>query len=180
MLPPFLPLISDTYGETDMRRKDREVTEFSKIIDIIGGCETMRLGLADGDFPYIVPVNFAYTVNGEEVCFYIHGAMAGRKYELLTKNPFCSFEMDIPLRIECIAEKKDVTMRYKSVMGKAKIQFLEGEEKQQAIDGIIMARHAQTRNFEYNKAMVKHTAVGKLTVLEMSAKANLMKGGADI
>ncbi len=82
--------------------------------------------------------------------------------------------------IDCIAEKKDVTVRYKSVMGKASVRFLEGEEKQQAIDAIIMARHEKTRNFEYNRAAVQRTAVGKLTVIEMTAKENPIRGGADI
>lgn len=145
---------NEIYGGNQMRRKDREVTDFNKIIRIIDACEIIRLGLADGDFPYIVPVNFAYTVNRKEVCFYIHGAMAGRKYEMLTQNPLCSFEMDIPLEMDCIAEKRDVTMRYKSVMGKASVQFLEGEEKQRAMDEIIMARHEETRNFAYNKGAV--------------------------
>lgn len=45
-----------------MRRKDREITDFNEIRKIIDACEILRLGLADGDFPYIVPVNFAYTV----------------------------------------------------------------------------------------------------------------------
>ncbi len=163
-----------------MRRKDREVTDFDQIIRIIDGCEIIRLGLADGDFPYIVPVNFAYTVNGREVCFFIHGAMAGRKYEMLTQNPLCSFEMDTPLKLDCIAETKDVTMRYSSVMGKASVRFLEGEEKQQAIDTIIMARHEETKNFEYNRAAVRRTAVAKMTVIEMTAKENPAAGGADI
>ncbi len=162
-----------------MRRKDREVTDFDQIIRIIDACEIIRLGLADGDFPYIVPVNFAYTVNGREVCFFIHGAMAGRKYEMLTQNPLCSFEMDIPLKLDCITETKDVTMRYSSVMGKASVRFLEGEEKQQAIDTIIMARHEETKNFEYNRAAVRRTAVAKMTVIEMTAKENPTRGGAD-
>ena len=80
-----------------MRRKDREITDFNEIQKIIDACEILRLGLADGDFPYIVPVNFAYTVTDGQICFYIHGAVAGRKYELLCRNPVCSFEMDIPL-----------------------------------------------------------------------------------
>ena len=82
-----------------MRRKDREVTDFNTIVGIIDECEIIRIGLSDGDFPYIVPVNFAYTVEGSEICFYIHGAMAGKKYDMLTKKPYCSFEMDIPLEI---------------------------------------------------------------------------------
>lgn len=162
-----------------MRRKDREVTDFNTIINIIDECDILRLGLADGDFPYIVPVNFAYTVEGEQICFYIHGAMAGRKYELLNKNPLCSFEMDIPLGMDCIVELKDVTMRYKSVMGKCKVEFLEAEERQSAIDDIIMARYEATRDFVYNRSTVARTAVAKLTVTEITAKVNPVRGGAD-
>ena len=163
-----------------MRRKDREITDFNAIVGIIDDCEIIRLGLADGDYPYIVPVNFAYTVEGKQICFYIHGAMAGRKYEMLSKNPYCSFEMDIPLQMDCIAEQKDVTMRYKSVMGKCQVEFLEGDAKQSAIDDVIMARHEETKNFEYNRETVDRTAVAKLTVLEITAKANLVNSGADV
>ena len=110
-----------------MRRKDREITDFNIMIKIIDECDIIRIGLADGEFPYIVPLNFAYTVDeNQQIRFYIHGAMAGRKYELMQKNLKCSFEMDIPLEMDCIIEKKDVTMRYKSVMGTASIRFLDG------------------------------------------------------
>ena len=163
-----------------MRRKDREVTDFDTIVSIIDECQIIRLGLADGDYPYIVPVNFAYTVDGDEINFYIHGAMAGKKYEMLTQNPYCSFEMDIPLEMDCIVEKKDVTMRYKSVMGKCKVEFLEDDEKQSAIDNVIMARYEETKSFDYNRKTVKRTAVAKLTVMEITAKVNPVRGGADI
>lgn len=162
-----------------MRRKDREVTDFGQIVGIIDKCQIVRLGLASGDFPYIVPVNFAYTVEGNQIYLYIHGAMAGRKYELLSKNPNCSFEMDIPIQMDCIYEKKDVTMRYESVMGKAEAVFLEGEEKQRAMDEVIMNRYEETRNFEYNRAAVARTAVVRLKVTEITAKANPLSGGAD-
>lgn len=163
-----------------MRRKDREVTDFNTILSIIDECDIIRLGLADGEFPYIVPMNFAYRAAGEQIEFYVHGAMAGRKYELLQKNRQCSFEMDIPLEMDCIVEKKDVTMRYKCVMGTAAVEFLEGEEKQRAIDDIIMARYPQTRNFVYNQAAVARTAIAKLTVKSLTAKVNPIRGGADV
>lgn len=155
-----------------MRRKDREITEFAEIIKIVDECEIVRIGLADGNYPYIVPVNFAYRMTDGQLFLYIHGAMAGRKYEMLRKNPECSFEMDIPLQIDCLAKQKDVTMRYKSVMGKATAEFLEGKEKQSAIDDIIMARHDETKNFDYNRAAVSRTAVVRLEVKEITAKAN--------
>ena len=155
-----------------MRRKDREITEFAEIIKIVDECEIVRIGLADGNYPYIVPVNFAYRMIDGQLFLYIHGAMAGRKYEMLRKNPECSFEMDIPLQIDCLAKQKDVTMRYKSVMGKATAEFLEGKENPPAIDDIIMARHDETRNFDYNRAAVSRTAVVRLEVKEITAKAN--------
>lgn len=85
-----------------MRRKDREVTDFETILGIIDECNIIRIGLADGDFPYIVPLNFAYTVSDQQIEFYVHGTMAGRKYELMNKNRKCSFEMDIPLEMDCM------------------------------------------------------------------------------
>lgn len=154
-----------------MRRKDREVTDFQEIIKIIDECQIVRLGLADGEYPYIVPVNFAYQVADGQISLYIHGAMAGRKYEMLCKNPVCSFEMDIPLEMDCITEKGSVTMRYKCVMGKAEVMFLEGHEKQAALDG-IMARYEETRNFDYNKSCMNNTAIAKLTITEITAKVN--------
>ncbi len=176
-----------------MRRKDREVTSFEEIIKIIDECQIIRLGLTDKNdslFPYIVPVNFAYKIVKAEnskcgtenprIEFYIHGAMAGRKYELLKTNQKCSFEMDLPLALDCIVEKKDATMRYKSVMGKAQIQFLEDKEKEDAVDQIIMARYEQTRNFDYNRAALPRTAVVRLTVTEITAKANPLNGTADL
>lgn len=163
-----------------MRRKDREVTDFNTIVGIIDECDIIRIGIADGSFPYIVPVNFAYMVEGEQISFYIHGAMAGKKYEMLKASPFCSFEMDIPLEMDCIVEAKDVTMRYKSVMGKCKVEFLEGETKQRAIDEIIMARYEVTKHFDYNRDTVQRTAVARLVVTDISAKVNPLRGGADI
>lgn len=163
-----------------MRRKDREITDFKEMIQIVDQCEIVRLGLADGDFPYVVPVNFAYQVREGQLFLYIHGAMAGKKYEMLCKNPVCSFEMDIPIRMECIPEKKDVTMRFQSVMGRARVSFLEGKEKQEAVDHIIMARREETRNFEYNQKALPHTAVACLAVTQWSAKANPIGAGADL
>lgn len=155
-----------------MRRSDREITEFDEMIKIIDGCDVLRLGLSDGNFPYIVPVNFAYELIDGQLLFYFHGAKAGRKYEMLQSSPYCSFELDIPLGIKLFPERKAVTMRYKSVMGTAHAEFLQGEEKQRGID-LLISRYPQTSHFDYNTASLQNTAVVKLTVTEISAKANL-------
>lgn len=103
-----------------MRRKDREVTDFNKIVSIIDKCEIIRIGLADGDYPYVVPLNFHYEIKeGNHLNFYIHGAMAGRKYELMQKNKKCSFEKDIPLKIDYLYDCHDITSKANPVNGGA-------------------------------------------------------------
>ena len=154
-----------------MRRKDREVTDFQEIVRIIDECPIVRLGLADGDFPYIVPVNFGYEVEGEQIYLYIHSARAGRKFELMTKNKKCSFEMDVYGGVVAIPEKKDSTTRYRSVMGEAEIEFMEGEA---AFDGAkkLMGRYDELRNAPYSEASVMRACFARLKVVSISAKAN--------
>lgn len=158
-----------------MRRKDREVLDFNKIIEIIDECSIIRLGLSDGLFPYIVPVNFSYEVVESKIYFYIHGALSGRKYELLSKNPYCSFEMDIPIRMDILKEHKDITMRYKSVMGKACVEFIDEMNKKEVMDNKILSRYESTKGFLYNLSSLKRCAIIKLEVLEITAKANIGK-----
>ena len=40
-----------------MRRKDREITDFHDIMDIMNKCDTCRLALFVKEYPYIFPVH---------------------------------------------------------------------------------------------------------------------------
>lgn len=165
-----------------MRRKDREVTDFAAIIKIIDSCEVLRIGLHDPEepmFPYIVPLNFAYTVSdSNEIDLYIHGARSGRKFELMQKMNVCSFEMECDAFMELIPESKDVTMRYKCVMGKAEITLLEGDDAERGIE-IVMNRREDTRNFLWSREALPRVAVWRLRVTELTAKANRPNSGPD-
>lgn len=154
-----------------MRRKDREVTDFNEIKEIIEECDTIRIGLNDGSYPYIVPLNFGYEIQGEQIYFYIHGAMAGKKYELIKDLKACSFEMDCAHQVECLYDSKDVTMRYKCVMGKASITLLDENEKEQAMD-IMMSKYEKTRDFVYDHTRLQGIMIARLKVLELTAKIN--------
>ncbi len=155
-----------------MRRKDREVTDPAMLRQILQSCEILRMGLTDGDlYPYIVPMNFGYEYTDEEIYLYVHCAMAGRKYSLMQKNGVCSFEMDCDHSLVLEQDTKDATMHYKSLMGKARIDFLEGSEKLRALD-LLMARDERTRSFPYSHAHLPRTAVARLTVTELTGKTN--------
>lgn len=156
-----------------MRRKDREVTDFNKIVSVIDSNQILRLGLSDGDYPYIVPVNFAYEVTEDNhIYFYIHGACAGRKYELLNKNPKCSFEIDSLLKIDYLYDKKDITARYESVMGKATAEFIAEKDKEYIMQNKILTRTQEMKDFDWNRAGLNRCAIIKLSVTEISCKIN--------
>lgn len=157
-----------------MRRKDREITDFQEICRIVAACEVIRIGLTDPDdpgFPYIVPMNFGYAVQDETLTFFIHGARAGRKFELLQRMGCCSFEMDAPSEIVLLDGSHEVTTRYRSVMGRATAALLEGEALLQGLEA-LMARREDTRTYPWSRASVPHTAVWQLTVTQLSAKGN--------
>lgn len=58
-----------------MRRKDREITDFAAMTDIVQACRCCRLGLTDTDgTAYIVPLNFGFTVEDKTLTLWFHGA----------------------------------------------------------------------------------------------------------
>ena len=65
-----------------MRRKDREMDR-NFALYVADKCEWATLALVDGDKPYCVPVTIV-RIGG---CVYFHSAKAGRKIDLLRKNP---------------------------------------------------------------------------------------------
>ena len=141
-----------------MRRKDRKVTEPEKIREIIAACDVLRLGLADGEYPYIVPVNFGWD-----------GAMEGHKADLLRQNGVCSFQMDCGHRVVPLPGY-GITTRYGCVMGKAAVTQLTEEEKAPAMQ-LLIDRYLPGAPDCHPQAMAR-TAMWRLDVTEMSVKAN--------
>ncbi|MDD5824186.1 MAG: pyridoxamine 5'-phosphate oxidase family protein [Firmicutes bacterium] len=157
----------------EMRRKNREVTDITKVYDILMSCEMVELGLYDEAeplYPYVVPVNYIGRVEDGEMYIYIHGAKAGRKYELMKKNGKCSFVIYNNIQVDVIPEKFDITTRYESLMGKADIEMLEGEAAVEAL--CYLADSYAGFEFEWHHETEKVTGVARLKVTDWSCKAN--------
>ena len=50
-----------------MRKADREIQDFSEIVEIVNSCQTVRMAMYADDFPYIVPLTFGYDVQAADV-----------------------------------------------------------------------------------------------------------------
>lgn len=151
-----------------MRKTDREITDFDEIVKVMKRSDVCRLALNDGDYPYIVPLNFGITVENGVITLWFHSALEGTKLDLIRRDNRAAFEMDCEHRLVTDDEKGSCTMNYKSVIGRGIIEFVPEEEKLDALK-ILMA-HYHKEEFAFNVNVVPHTAVYKLTVQEITGK----------
>ena len=148
-----------------MRRKDKAVSDASGINAIIEKSMVCRLGMVDGDKPYIVPLSFGY----QDHTLYFHGALKGRKIDLLKENPNVCVEFDIAVEALKNVDACNWSMTFQSVIGFGKASLVEGlEPKRQAL-GIIMA-HYSHQMFEFPENKVNATAVIKVEIEKMAGK----------
>lgn len=152
-----------------MTRREREVTDVEMIKDFLDRGKIIHLGLCDGDQPYVVPMNYGYTMENGKLTIYMHGATKGYKYDCMEKNPKVSFSIEcdvtpFPGKTAC-----QYGTTYSSVIGKGIIEILEkSEEKQQALSIFMKTQTGQ--DFEFNDKLVSAVNVMKIVVGEYTAK----------
>lgn len=156
-----------------MRRSDREITDINEMINVMSNCDVCRLAFSDGDYPYIVPLNFGMEVCGEKVTLYFHSASEGKKLDLIKRNKSAAFEMDCSHRLVTDEEHGNCTMEYESVMGIGMVEFVPEEQKLDALTCLM--KHYRSGDFPFNKGVIPQTAVFKLTVEHMTGKRRMKK-----
>lgn len=150
-----------------MRRKDREVTEPSEIVQIMKRCEVLHLALYGDDAPYILPVNFGMEPDG--MTLYIHGAMTGTKYDLITQDNRAGFEMDCCHGLVLDEVDHSCTVDYESVIGWGLIEELTLEaDKRHALKCLMQQYHAE--DFPFDEGPLPRTRVLCLKVQKRTAK----------
>ncbi len=155
-----------------MRRSDREIKSMKDIIQVMEKCDVCRLALNDDEgCPYILPLNFGMEISDDKIILYFHGAMKGKKYQLISKDNRAAFEMDCSHKLVTDITHGLCAMEYESVMGKGIIEFVPDEEKYDAL--CILMKHYHQENFPFNKSVMTRTKVFKLTVEEVTGKVRI-------
>lgn len=122
-----------------MRRKDKEISDINEIEGVIKRAGICRLGLVDGNKPYIIPLNFGY----ENRTLYFHWALQGRKVDIIKKNNRVCFEIDIdvkPIIVKKTCGGRYCANKYRSVIGTGRARILE-DDKEKAHALSVMTRH---------------------------------------
>ncbi|MDD4240686.1 MAG: pyridoxamine 5'-phosphate oxidase family protein [Smithellaceae bacterium] len=113
-----------------MRRSEKEITDPREIDAILQRAPVCRIALAAENSPYVVPVNFAATSKH----LYFHSAKSGLKVDMLRKNPFICFEVDLPGGVVKGKTACAWGMAYQSVIGFGRAFFVEDRaEKEEAL-----------------------------------------------
>ena len=154
-----------------MRRKDREVTDIQQILHIIGKCNILRLGLFDGEYPYIVPLHYGFEYAENRLVFYMHSAKEGHKLELIADNPRVCVELDG--EAELISGGEVPCMygsSFASVMGRGTAEIVS--DKNEKIKGLsLLMKHQTNRDFTISGEMAATVAVIRVTLNEFTAKS---------
>ncbi len=150
-----------------MRKKEREITDKAILEELLMRARICRLGLHDGEWPYVVPVNFGYA--GGHI--YFHSSQKGRKMDILRAHPRVCFELDMDVEVVAGERPCNYTTNYKSVIGFGTAVILEDEAEK--IEGlrVIMRRHGGPVE-GYRPEVVPRTAVIRIDIESMTGKAN--------
>jgi nitroimidazol reductase NimA-like FMN-containing flavoprotein (pyridoxamine 5'-phosphate oxidase superfamily) len=150
-----------------MRRADREITDRAAQDAILDAAAELRLGLWDGEEPYIVPLNFVR----EGAALFFHSAREGRKIDILHERPRVCFEVEGESRIEVGSTPCDCTTRYTSVIGWGTASFLESaDDKSAALAALNRKFGAAAETFP--EAMLERVAVVRIDIDRMTGKTN--------
>ena len=158
------------YGIT---KREREVTDMEEIISILDKSKVLHLGLVDGDEPYVVPMNYGYLMEEGRMTVYLHGALKGRKLDVMRANPKVFFELDcdiVPFEGKTAC---NYGITYASVMGRGKAVIVEDMEEKKK--GLAVLMKTQTgRDFDINEKMAAVVSVIRIDVSDFTAKKRPM------
>ena len=152
-----------------MTKRDRQVTDENQIRHILDTAKVLHLGLAVNDEPYVVPMNYGYTMEEGRLTLYLHSAVRGKKLDMLRANPNVFFELDCDLKPFDGVKPCQYGLSYSSIMGRGEAVLVEdAEEKMKAMT--VLMKTQTGRDFSFNEELVSIVAVVRIDVAEYTAK----------
>ena len=153
-----------------MRRSDREINTREGIEEILLACKTCHVAMIDGDTPYVVPLNFGYKIDADNVLeLYFHSAKEGKKLDIINKNNKVSFAISnegetIDAEIPC-----NLGSCFFSVIGFGEAVILnQSEEKCAALAEIV--KHQFGRDAVFTAGQAETVCVFKIVSADYTGK----------
>ena len=77
-----------------MKKNDKSVKDMDEIKNIVSQCQVVKVAMCEDNTPYLVPLNYGYEFNEDELILYCHCSNEGKKLDILDKNPNVFIEID--------------------------------------------------------------------------------------
>jgi len=151
----------------EIRRKDRLVSQETGIECLKKFTYGVLSVIGDDDYPYGVPVNFAYVDN----CIYIHCFLDGHKVDAIKKHPkVCFTAVD---DVEVMTDQISTNYTSVIVFGKAELNPPPENKERQTAFAAIMAKYIpndEERTLEYTRENEMNTNLIKISIEHMTCK----------
>jgi uncharacterized protein len=161
-----------------MRRKDREVSDQEGIKSIIDKCKVCHLAMVDKGMPYVVPLNFGYEIEDDNLILFFHSAKTGRKIDILRENNAVCFEMACEGKLSDIKDPCNAGYYFESVIGFGRVEFIEEvPEKGRALT--LLMKHQSDRDFTFTEKQADSVCVFKVVSTDYAGKRKPEPKGND-
>ena len=152
-----------------MTKRERQVTDGSQILHILDTAKILHLGLCADNVPYVVPMNYGYTMEQGKLTLYLHSAVRGKKLDMIRENPTVFFEMNCDLIPFEGPGPCRYGLSYSSLMGQGHARIIDDpEEKQEAMTRLMKTQSG--KDFSFNEKLVSIVSVIRIDVSEYTAK----------
>jgi nitroimidazol reductase NimA-like FMN-containing flavoprotein (pyridoxamine 5'-phosphate oxidase superfamily) len=161
-----------------MRRKDREISDSRELLAIIKANKVCRLGMADGNQPYVVPLNYGFEFEGDNLILYFHCADEGKKIDVLKKNGSVCFEIDGEHQLTVGDTPCEYGYNFASIIGFGDAHFIGDEaEKTHALNLLMRHQTGEDRDFDFAPAHLRAVTVFKVVLSSFTGKRRSLPAG---
>ena len=150
-------------------KREQRITDQAQILNLLDAGKVLHLGLCVDNEPYVVPMNYGYIMEGENLVLYLHSAVRGKKLDMIRANPKVYFEFATDLQPFAGAKPCQHGLAYSAVLGRGTARIVEDvEEKKQAMT--VLMKTQTGKNFTFNEELVSIVAVIRIDVEGYTAK----------
>ena len=150
-------------------KRETQVIDENQIKYILDTAKVLNLGLAVDNMPYVVPMNYGYTMEEGKLVLYLHSAVKGNKLDMIRVNPNVYFSMDCDHKRFEGEKPCQYGLAYAAMMGRGTAVIVEDVEEKKRAMSILMKTQTQ-KDFTFEDRLVTIVAVIRIDVAEYTAK----------
>jgi nitroimidazol reductase NimA-like FMN-containing flavoprotein (pyridoxamine 5'-phosphate oxidase superfamily) len=167
-----LPAIDLTAQSYHMRRKEREITDKTEMVDLVSRQPHVTLAMCKNGIPYLVTVNHAYDNTSDRL--YFHCAKAGKKADYIASNPRI-FGQVLEDRGYV---KGECDYDYRTVHFEGIVSLVDSsEERKRALDLLLRKFEPGVEPGDARKRFIKDESFGRVSIyrIDISGMSGKMR-----